>query len=102
MDPIRRLLMLSIVASVLLAEPTQARALFASKEHAPSRTPATATERFIRQLAVVLRQTVKPAIHRPASLSLLVRSIAPAPCWRDLSVPSPLLPHESDLPPPLV
>lgn len=101
MDPIRRLILLGLVASVILSEPTQARALFAARSHAADRQPDTAAQRFIQQLAVVLRQTVKPAAIR----KLAAGSAGAVPvffCQCDaFDGRFPLLPHLSHLPPPV-
>lgn len=103
MDPIRRLILLGLVASVILAEPTQARALFAARSHAADRQPDTATQRFIQQLAVVLRQTVKPAAIRSRSADSSACHSSVLFCQCDaFDGRFPLLPHLSDLPPPLI
>lgn len=102
MDPIRRLILLGLVASVILAEPTQACALLSGRDLPADRQPVTATQRLIRQLAVVLRQTVKPAAVRTHRLTASLQSL-PAPAHRDTTgFPLALMPHQSDLPPPLV
>ncbi len=101
MDPIRRLILLGLVASVILTEPTQARALFESPDQFAGRQPVTATQRFIRQLAVVLRQTVKPAIVRTRNDNIVGRLTSADRQTDSTGFLLALLPHQFDLPPPL-
>jgi hypothetical protein len=101
MDPIRRLLLLTLVASVLLTEPTQACALLSQRGTPLERDQAIATQRFIRQLAVVLRQTIKPAVvslRKWAEPRVLLANFVQIDSRSTRSI---LLPHLSDLPPPL-
>jgi hypothetical protein len=59
MDPVRRALFLLLFASVLVAEPGSSRAAIgAERAEVPA---ATATARWIQELAVTLRRTVQPA-----------------------------------------
>lgn len=101
MDPIRRLLLLTLVASVILAEPSQAYALLSQRNTPLERDQAIATQRFVRQLAVVLRQTVKPAMRGVQKWSLPIVLIANLVQIETRSSRCLLLPHLSDLPPPL-
>jgi hypothetical protein len=100
MDPIRRLLLLTLVASVLLAEPSQATALLSLRGTPLEREQAIATQRFVRQLAVVLRQTVKPALQglrKWAQPRVLLADFVRIDSRGARSI---LLPHLFDLPPP--
>ncbi len=101
MDPIRRLILFGIVASVILTEPTQARALFAARGDPADRQPATATQQFIRQLAVVLRQTVKPALQNLRKWVEPLELVPHVDVARATQTRSPLQPHLYDLPPPI-
>lgn len=101
MDPIRRLILLGLVASVILTEPTQACALFGARHHPADTQPATATQRFIRQLAVVLRQTVKPAAVRTDRTGQFPRRLEAVSQSHSVRSWLHLLPHQFDLPPPL-
>ena len=59
MDPIRRLIFLALLASVVMAEPTQARALTAAVI-ADAERPALVPGSWIGRLSTLLRKTVRP------------------------------------------
>lgn len=101
MEPIRRLFLLTLVASVLLAEPTQACALLSGRGTHLERDQAIAAQRLVRQLAVVLRQTVKPVLLGQRKWVQPLVLIANLSQIEFRSVRSFLLPHQFDLPPPL-
>lgn len=101
MDPIRRLLLLTLVASVILAEPSQACALLSGRSALHGHEQAIATQRLVRQLAVVLRQTVKPALAGLRKWTQPRVLIANLVQIESRSARSFLLPHQFDLPPPL-
>ena len=60
MDPIRRLIFLALLASVVMAEPTQARALSAAVIAEDARPALVPGDSWIRRLSVLLRKTVRP------------------------------------------
>lgn len=101
MDPFRRLLLLTLVASVILAEPSQACALLSNRTTLHGREQAIATQRLVRQLAVVLRQTTRPALQSLRKWSEPIVLIANLVQIDSRSSRCLLLPHQFDLPPPL-
>ena len=85
MDPIRRLIFLALFASVLVAEPTQLRAMTAAAMlDAAEARPTLVTGSWVRRLSNLLRKSVRPiaanAWRRKPRLIDVVRSlIAPIP-----------------------
>lgn len=61
MDPVRRVLLLLLLTSVVMTEPTQARTFGPERD---VMSPTTAA-RWIHHLAVALRRTVQPATTTP-------------------------------------
>jgi hypothetical protein len=97
MDPVRRALFLLFFASVVLTEPTQARAL------APERGGMTpvATAQWIQRIAISLRRTVEPAALPPAWHRYRPSTPAPTPLDPQVAAAHPV--READafrLPPP--
>jgi hypothetical protein len=101
MDPLRRLILLTLVASVVLIEPSQACALLGQRTSHSERDQAVVTQQFIRQLAIVLRQTVKPALQSARKWSEPNVLIANIDFYETRTSRPMLQPHLFDLPPPL-
>ena len=63
MDPLRRLIFLALFASVVVAEPTQLRALTAAMSaDAAAAKPSWVPGGWARRIAILLRTTIRPAI----------------------------------------
>lgn len=66
MDPIRRLIFLALFASVMVAEPTQLRAMTAAAMlDAAEARPVLVTGSWVRRLSNLLRKTVRPIAASP-------------------------------------
>lgn len=98
MDPVRRVLLLLLLSSVVMTEPTQARMLGPERE---SRSPVTPAQ-WIEQLAVAIRRTVKPAtITPPAWHKFKIKSIPATALQAQVAAAHPARePHAFRLPPP--
>lgn len=99
MDPVRRALFLLLLASVLVAEPGQMRAAIADRTELPA---ATATARFIHELAVTLRRAVRPAaVTLPTWHAFRPAIVTPPTIDAQVAVAHPARePHAFRLPPP--
>ena len=60
MDPLRRLIFLALLASVVMIEPTQARALTAAGVADAGRPTLAPGSSWIGRLSTLLRKTVRP------------------------------------------
>lgn len=102
MDPVRRAFFLLFFASVLLAEPGQARALIAvERAEIPAANP---TARWIEELAVTLRQSIRPAaaISLPAWHAFRPDALVPLPLADQVAAAHPtFVAHAFRLPPPV-
>lgn len=97
MDPVRRALFVLLFASVLMTEPTQARALGPDR---PAFEPIS-TAQWIQRLAVALRRTVQPAATPPAWHRYRPSSPEIVPVDPQVAVAHPTRePHAFRLPPP--
>lgn len=98
MDSMRRALLLLLLVSVAMTEPTQARVPGAEREVAST----AATARWIQHLATTLRRTVKPAAITPPSWHKF-KSVLPTFIEADAQVIAAhpaREPHAFRLPPP--
>lgn len=91
MDPFRRLIFLALFASVLVAEPTQLRAMTAAAMlDAADARPTLVTGSWVRRLSNLLRKSVRPIAsarwRRKPRLIDVVRSLVPP-------IPQVAMPH---------
>ena len=100
MDPIRRLLLLGLIASVILAEPSGVRALCADARPDPVDVSTVAANRLIRRLVIAFRRTAQTVAE---SQKQVVRKTEPKMliCTPQVKfVPAALTAHEFRPPPP--
>ena len=103
MNPLRRLIFLALLTSVVMAEPTNARALTAAViADAAEATPTLVPGSWVRRLSTLLRRTVRPAVdaiaRRRRRLSDAARALVATPGIA--SVHATFAAHVFRLPPP--